>query len=86
MSDTSLPHLFITLLQVLEWVLIIDAVLSWIQPNREQFPRSITTQITDPLCAPFRKLLGGGMGGFDFSPLIALIVLRLMRGMLTPGM
>jgi uncharacterized protein YggT (Ycf19 family) len=80
MHETSLPALFVTLLQVLEIVLIADAVLSWVLPNKEQFPRSITSQIADPLCAPFRRLLGGDrMGGFDFSPLVVLIVLQLMR-------
>lgn len=83
MPESSLPALFVTLLQVLEIVLIADAVLSWVFPNKEQFPRSLTSQIADPLCAPFRRLLGGDkMGGFDFSPLVVLIVLQIMRGML----
>jgi YggT family protein len=83
MHESSLPALFVTLLQVLEIVLIADAVLSWVLPNKEQFPRSITSQIADPLCAPFRRLLGGDKaGGFDFSPLVVLIVLQIMRGML----
>jgi YggT family protein len=75
--------LFITLLQVLEYIIIADALLSWVVPSSEQFPRSVTSQIADPLCAPFRKLLGPERtGGFDLSPLLALIVLRLMRSML----
>jgi uncharacterized protein YggT (Ycf19 family) len=83
----SLPALFVTLLQVLEIVLIADAVLSWVVPSTEQFPRSITSQIADPLCAPFRKLLGGDrMGGFDFSPVVVLVVLQIMRGMLTSAL
>ena len=83
----TLPVLFVTLLQVLEIVLIADAVLTWVLPSKEQFPRSITSQIADPLCAPFRKLLGGDrMGGFDFSPVVVLIVLQVMRGMLTSAL
>jgi len=78
-----MASLFITLLQVLEYIIIADALLSWVVPSNEQFPRSVTSQIAEPLCAPFRKLLGPERtGGFDLSPLIALIVLRLMRGML----
>ena len=39
--------------------------------------------VGDPLCAPFRRLLWGDrMGGFDFSPVVVLIVLQIMRGML----
>jgi uncharacterized protein YggT (Ycf19 family) len=83
----TLPALFVTLLQVLEIVLIADAVLSWVLPNKEQFPRSITTQIADPLCAPFRRLFGGDrMGGFDVSPVVVLIVLQIMRGMLVSAL
>jgi YggT family protein len=72
--------LFIQLLHALEWVIIIDAFLSWVVPNNDQFPRSITSQLADPLCAPFRKVIGPERtGGFDLSPLAAILVLRLMR-------
>jgi uncharacterized protein YggT (Ycf19 family) len=80
MPVLSLSALFITLLRVLEIVLVADALLSWFVPSKDQFPRSITSQIADPLCAPFRKLLGGDrMGGFDLSPLIVLLVLQFMQ-------
>ena len=80
----TLSALFITLLRVLELTIIADALLSWVVPNKEQFPRSLTSQIADPLCAPFRKLVGPErMGGFNLSPLAALILLQVMRGLLT---
>jgi YggT family protein len=75
--------IFLTLLQVLEWIIIADALLSWFVPNADQFPRNMTSQIADPLCAPFRKLVGPERtGGFDLSPLITMMVLRLMRFLL----
>jgi YggT family protein len=79
--------LFRLLLRVLEYIIIGDALLSWAVPNKEQFPRSLTSAIADPLCAPFRKLIGPDrMGGIDLSPIVALIVLRVMRNMLTPSL
>lgn len=76
--------LFITLLKVLEYTIIADALLSWILPNKEQFPRSVTSQIADPLCAPFRKLIGPERtGGFDLSPIVALMLLQAMSSALT---
>jgi uncharacterized protein YggT (Ycf19 family) len=76
--------LFITLLRFLEYAIIADALLSWMVPNKEQFPRSITSQIADPLCAPFRALIGPDRtGGMDLSPIAALIALQVMRNMLT---
>lgn len=80
----TLSALFITLLRVLEWTIIADALLSWVAPNKEQFPRTITSQIADPLCAPFRKVIGPErMGGMDLSPVAALILLQVMQGLLT---
>ena len=75
--------LFITLLKLLEYAIIADAVLSWIQPDKTHFPRSMTSEIADPLCAPFRKLIGPERtGGLDLSPIATLIVLQIMRSML----
>ena len=61
------------------WLIIIDSVLSWVMPV-DKFPRSLTTQITEPLYAPFRALLKPErMGGFDVSPLIVLFIIWLAR-------
>jgi len=80
----TLSVLFITLLRVLELTLIVDCLLSWVFPDEDKFPRSVTWQIAGPLCAPFRKLIGPERtGGFDLSPLAALILLQVMRGLLT---
>jgi YggT family protein len=79
--------LFITLLRVLEYTILADVLLSWIVPEKEQFPRSITSQIADPLCAPFRKLIGPERtGGLDLSPVATLILLQVMRSLITRPM
>lgn len=63
----------------LRWLIIIDAVLSWVMPV-DKFPRSWTTQITEPLYAPFRTLLKPERtGGFDVSPLVVLFLLWLVQ-------
>lgn len=80
----NLVDMFIKLLWVLELTIFLDCLLSWVVPNEDQFPRSITSQIAGPLCAPFRKLIGPERtGGFDLSPIAVLIVLQVMRHLLT---
>jgi len=70
------------ILDALWWLLVIDAVLSWVMPV-EKFPRSLTNQITDPLYAPIRKVLNPERtGGFDLSPLVLLVLIRVMQSML----
>jgi YggT family protein len=76
--------LFLTLLRLLEFIVLADALFSWFAPSKDQFPRSLTSQIADPLCAPFRKLLGPeSTGGMDFSPILVMFALDLMRNALT---
>jgi len=57
-------------------------ILSWLMPP-EKFPRSLTTQITDPLYAPIRAVLRPeSTAGIDLSPLIILLLIHLMESML----
>ncbi|MFT5685502.1 MAG: YggT family protein [Myxococcota bacterium] len=69
------------LLNVVSGVIIVDAVLSWIQAP-SAFPRSLTTQLTTPLYAPIRGVLGT-KGGMDFSPLILLVLINVLSNFLT---
>lgn len=70
------------ILDALWWLIMIDAVLSWVMPV-DKFPRSLTNQITEPLYAPLRKILSPERtGGFDLSPLLMLIAIRVMQSML----
>ena len=79
-------ELFLWLLQALEYIVIGDALLSWFVPNKESFPRSITSQIADPLCAPFRALVGPErLGGLDLSPIAVILTLQVMHNMIARG-
>jgi YggT family protein len=67
----------------LKWLVFIDVILSWVMPNEDQFPRSLTRQITDPLYAPIRAIIRPEKtGGLDFSPLAILLLIHLMQNML----
>jgi YggT family protein len=79
MDTASLLYFLLT---AIKWLIIIDAVLSWVMPE-DRFPRSLTGQITDPLYAPIRALLPPDKtGGFDLSPLIVLMLVYAMESML----
>jgi uncharacterized protein YggT (Ycf19 family) len=65
-----------------KWVVIIDALLSWVMPA-ENFPRSLTTQLTAPLYAPIRAILKPERsGGFDLSPMIVFVILLMLESAL----
>ena len=76
-------QILLFILEALWWLIIIDAVLSWVMPP-DRFPRNVTTQITDPLYAPIRALLRPERtGGLDLSPILLMVVIYVMKSMLT---
>ena len=55
-------------------LLIVYAVLSWIQGGRSQLG-DVIARLCEPVLRPFRRVIPL-MGGFDLSPLVALVVLQ----------
>jgi len=81
--------LFVFLLDRLIWalsiLLIISSVMSWFQPDpRNAFVR-IVNAIVDPLLLPVRAILPP-TAGMDFSPMVVMIILWVLRGMLSRGL
>ena len=72
-----------TLFTVVTWAIIIRVIISWVQPNSMNPSwRKILTyiyKITEPILGPIRRLLPTGGMGIDFSPLIALLALQIIR-------
>jgi YggT family protein len=54
-------------------LLIIMAVLSWVNPNAPMAPA--VNQWTQPMLAPIRKVLPT-IGGFDLSPLVLILLIQ----------
>ncbi|ACT60581.1 YggT family protein [Hirschia baltica] len=73
-------------LQLLVWVLIAQAVLSWliafgIVNTRNQFVStiySITHQISDPLTKPIRRFIPS-MGGLDLSFIVLIFAIYFLQ-------
>jgi YggT family protein len=72
---------FITLaLNIFIFAIIIQAVLSWINPDPYNPVSGILFNITGPVLQPFRRLIKP-IGGLDLSPLVALITLMFIERM-----
>ena len=85
----SLFQIAIMLLSVLWWIIIVQAILSWLLAfNVLNFNspavRSIATaldRLTAPLYRPIRKLLPD-FGGLDFSPMVVLLIILVLQKLL----
>ena len=58
-----------------KWIIIIRALLSWVNPDPYNPIVQFLTQITEPVLRPLRKLLPTWKMGIDLSPLIAILAI-----------
>jgi YggT family protein len=78
------------ILSVLTWVILIQAVLSWLVAfnvinTSNQFVRQTLyalERITDPIYAPVRRVLPD-FGALDLSPLVVLLLIQLIQRLLS---
>lgn len=62
---------------ILNLIIIVRILLSWIPHDRYNPIINLVYKITDPLFAPFQGKFN--MGGFDLSPIIVLFILGIVR-------
>lgn len=76
----SLLELVLGLLNIYTWVIIIRALLSWVNPDPYNPLVRILVKITEPVLAPIRKLVPPHrLGGLDLSPMIAILLLVFLK-------
>jgi len=68
------------LCEVLTFAIFIRAIMSWFVTS----PNTLTTildKITEPILSPLRRIIPRA-GMFDFTPLVAIILLQLIANLL----
>lgn len=64
--------------RLLSLAILVRVLLSWMPVDRNGRFVEIILQITEPVVGPIRRVLPA-FGGLDFSPMVALIVLEMVR-------
>lgn len=80
------------LLSVLMWIIIIQAILSWLVAfnvinTYNDFVRQLLyalDRITEPLYRPVRKIMPD-FGALDLSPMVVLLIIYIIRNILLPS-
>lgn len=73
------------LINVFVFAILIQVVLSWVNPGAYNSATSLIYYLTEPLLGTVRQIIPS-MGGIDLSPLVVLIGLQLVKMMLFPPM
>ena len=68
------------------WMVIINAVLSWIRPDPNNGIVMLLDRVSDLVCNPIRRLFPTVYSGFDFAPLIVILVLGFLDRWVVPSL
>lgn len=71
---TALVKLIVLSVYLFVYAIFIRIILSWISPGSYNPATTIITTLTEPVLRPIRRLIPA-MGGFDISPIFAIILL-----------
>ncbi len=78
----SLALLISLIFNIIYFLLVIRIILSWVAVDSYNEIVQVIYRVTDPILAPFRRLpLRIGM--MDFSPVVAFIVLSVLKNFIT---
>ncbi|MFH1665276.1 MAG: YggT family protein [Candidatus Omnitrophota bacterium] len=77
----SLALLITLIFNILYFLLVIRIILSWVNADPYNEIVRVIYAVTDPLLLPFRRL-SLQMGGIDFSPILAFLVLSVVKNLL----
>jgi YggT family protein len=79
----ALIAIFSLFLNIIFWAMIISVILSWVAPGSHNPGAELVAQITEPVLAPFRRIIPN-LGGLDISPIFAFIAIQLLQSWLIP--
>ena len=66
-------------LTLANWLIIIRALISWVNPDPYNPIVQFLYKTTEPMLAPFRRLIPTYSVGLDISPIFALVVIRFLK-------
>ena len=79
----AIPELVDLLLNIFLFAILIQVILSWVNPGAYNPATSLLYSITEPLLRPARTLLPP-ISGLDLSPMLVMIGLVLLKMLLLP--
>lgn len=79
----KLVQLVSTLLNLYMWVVIISALLSWVNPDPYNPIVRFLRNITDPVYARIRRVMPFiVVGGMDLSPVVVIVAVQILGALL----
>ena len=79
----AIPELITLFINVFLFAILIQVIISWINPGSYNPAIGLIHSLTEPLLAPIRRRMPN-MGGLDLSPMVVMLGLVLLEMLLIP--
>ncbi len=77
--------ILINIVDLYSLIVFAAVILSWLQLPHDNPVIQFVNRVTEPALEPIRRVLPA-MGGLDFSPMILLVGLQMLKGFLIGAM
>jgi YggT family protein len=79
----AVAHILDIVLTIVYWLILIRALISWVNPDPFNPIVQFLNNTTDPILYPIRKILPHGLRfGIDISPIIAFLLIIFLQAFL----
>ncbi len=82
----QLVNIFISLINIYIWVIIIAALLTWVNPDPNNPIVRILYKLTEPAYKTVRHFVPTTFNGIDLAPLIIVVGLQILMVLLGNGL
>jgi len=70
------------ILEIYKWIVIIAALLSWVNPDPYNPIVRFLYSVTEPVFRPIRRLIGYRLGPIDISPIVVILAIIFLQSFL----
>ena len=78
----SIARILDILITIVYWLIIIRALISWVNPDPYNPIVRFLYSVTEPALRPVRRLIGFRLGAIDISPVIVILVIIFVQSFL----
>ncbi|NPA15102.1 MAG: YggT family protein [Deferribacteres bacterium] len=79
----ALAYILDMVLKLYFWIIIIRAIISWVNPDPYNPIVRFLYQVTEPVLRPIRRIIPP-IGGIDLSPMVVILVIYFLQIFLVP--
>lgn len=73
-------------LEIYTWIIIIRALISWVNPDPYNPVVQFLYKVTEPVLYPLRKMMRTYSTGIDLSPLVVILIIMFLKQFLVSSL